>query len=84
MSDLHCRGCDCDDCCPGFPATATPVHHDTRRIGPLALSAEQRAYNREKQLKWQQQQRSAYLAAKRAWYHRWRKTNPSLTSRGAL
>jgi hypothetical protein len=26
MSTLHCRGCDCLECAPGFPAEATRVY----------------------------------------------------------
>jgi len=31
MSVLHCRGCDCLECCPGYPAAAPRVYRTKRR-----------------------------------------------------
>lgn len=52
MSDLHCRGCDCLDCCPGFPAQATRVYADKSRIGPRLLRREDREAGLEAQRKY--------------------------------
>jgi hypothetical protein len=64
----------------GWPAKATRVYQDERRILEPLLSAEKRATRREEHIKWKTLNRPAYLAAKRAWYHRWKQKNPGLKS----
>lgn len=43
MSDLHLRGCVCDDCCPGVPAQATRVY---RTDEPYINATKLQTYNR--------------------------------------
>lgn len=46
MSDLHVRGCDCDDCCPGTKATATRVYSTRAVLHSAPLTAQDRERER--------------------------------------
>lgn len=63
MSDLHCRGCLCELCCPGTPAQATRVYDEKVELLNVKLS---------KQERWKVNRRAQYLALKRAWWARFR------------
>jgi hypothetical protein len=56
---------------PGWPAEATPVHHDPERIGPRVLTRERRLECSEANVKWlsSKENRDKARAAKRE-YHR--------------
>jgi hypothetical protein len=38
ISDLHCRGCDCDECLPGVPAEMMPVQWRRQVAGVMGHS----------------------------------------------
>lgn len=46
MSDLHIRGCSCEECLPGFPAQATRVYQTPWR----ATFGEPQPRNRKREL----------------------------------
>lgn len=50
MSDLHLRGCLCDECCPGFKAQATRVYRVSNKPAELTeLELEERKAERRRQ-----------------------------------
>jgi hypothetical protein len=51
----------------GFPAEPGRVYEDPTRIGPVVLTAERRAEQREAHLKWLLANPDKMQAARRAW-----------------
>lgn len=64
-SEMHVRGCDCDECCPGVPAVATRVTTDPRRLFPRLMRRDDRDAGLEAQRKYYDANRAKEQARSR-------------------
>ena len=73
-SDLHIRGCDCLDCCPGSKAVATRVYTDPSawlkeqwRRNARALAKRRSEHHKELRRRWREAHREEQREYARAW-----------------